>query len=292
MQGHKYTYDIDYFYKIDTSDKAYWLGFLYADGTITRFYKKDGTVRSMTLEVGLKYEDKGHLEKFRKCIKSNVPIFERTIQLNGKKYKSARIQINNTHFCKNLCNAGCVPQKTYKLEFPSYNIVPQPLMKDFIRGFFDGDGCICTYEWDGKPCIVSTITGKPEMLHSIADYLISQKVIRTMPPFTKKAKQDFACDIRFNGKDINKEFLDYLYKDSNLYLDRKYNKYIEFYKDYNDKKVRGVYYNSRINSYIANIRINGKEKVKYCKTFEEAVKKRKELEIEKMRIKMNSPLNQ
>lgn len=285
MQGRKYTYDIDYFYKIDTPDKAYWLGFLYADGAITKFYKKDGTIRSMTLEISLKYEDKIHLEKFRECIKSDVPIFERIIKLNGKEYKSARIQINNTRFCRNLCNVGCIPQKTYKLEFPSNNIVPHPLMRDFIRGFFDGDGCICTYECAGSSCIVSTITGRPEMLHSIVDYLISQSVIRTMPAFIKKSKQNFACDVRFSGKDNNKDLLDYLYKDSNLYLDRKYNKYIDYYKNYNDKKTRGVYYNSKNNSYIANIRINGKKKLIYCKTYEEAVKKRKELEIEKMKYK-------
>ena len=35
----KYVYNKDYFEKINTSEKAYWLGFLYADGCITRFYK-------------------------------------------------------------------------------------------------------------------------------------------------------------------------------------------------------------------------------------------------------------
>ena len=55
----KYEYNKDYFGKIDTSDKAYWLGFLYADGSINRYYKNE-KLRSMTLELNLSYKDKEH----------------------------------------------------------------------------------------------------------------------------------------------------------------------------------------------------------------------------------------
>ena len=63
----KYEYNKDYFSKIDTSDKAYWLGFLYADGCINRFYRGE-KLKSMTLELGLCYRDKEHLEKFKNCL--------------------------------------------------------------------------------------------------------------------------------------------------------------------------------------------------------------------------------
>ena len=52
----KYVYNKDYFEKINTSEKAYWLGFLYADGCITRFYKGE-VLKSMSLEITLKDAD-------------------------------------------------------------------------------------------------------------------------------------------------------------------------------------------------------------------------------------------
>ena len=94
----KYKYNKDYFEKIDTSDKAYWLGFLYADGCINRYYKND-KLKSMTLELGLSYKDKEHLEKFKQCLDTNIPIFEKINKLNGQEYKSVRIQLNNTKIC-------------------------------------------------------------------------------------------------------------------------------------------------------------------------------------------------
>ena len=73
-----YSLDENYFKVIDTEDKAYWLGFLYADGSITRFYKTDKktgekVIRSLSLELGLQSGDKHHLEKFLESIKCNVP---------------------------------------------------------------------------------------------------------------------------------------------------------------------------------------------------------------------------
>ena len=40
MNKYKYRYDIDYFNLIDNAEKAYWLGFLYADGSVTEIKKK------------------------------------------------------------------------------------------------------------------------------------------------------------------------------------------------------------------------------------------------------------
>ena len=56
-----HTFNKDYFEEIDTEEKAYWLGFIYADGSINP--SKNG------LEISLKYSDKTHLQKFKKSIK-------------------------------------------------------------------------------------------------------------------------------------------------------------------------------------------------------------------------------
>lgn len=278
----KYKYNKDYFNKIDTADKAYWLGFLYADGCINRYYKNE-KLKSMTLELGLAYKDKRHLEKFKECLESNIPIFEKTNTLKGKEYKSVRIQLNNTKICYDLCDLGCTPNKTYDIKFPTFDIVPKEFMRDFIRGFFDGDGCISTSEMNGKPHIILTITGVFDMLKSISDYLISEKIIRVKPKIHKDKRCDFTYSIYFYGTDSNKEFLDYLYKDSNLYLDRKYKQYIDFYKGYDEKSnKRGVYYDKHNNVYVASIWINEKRKTTRHKTIDDAIQARKEAEIEKM----------
>lgn len=279
----KYKYNKDYFTTINSPDKAYWLGFLYADGSINRFYTSDGRLRSMTLEIGLAYKDKEHLEKFKECLESDIPIFEKTNKLNEKEYKSVRIQLNNTKICEDLCKLGCVPSKTYIVQFPSFDIVPKEFMRDFIRGFFDGDGCISTSEIAGRPHIIVTLTGMSDMLQNISDFLIAEKIIRVRPKIHKDVRREQTFSIYFYGSDSNKELLDYLYKNANMYLDRKYKQYIDFYKnyDYNTNK-RGVYYDKFNNTYIASISINGKRKTTRHKTIEEAIQARKEAEIEKM----------
>ncbi len=137
----KYKYNKDYFKVIDTEEKAYWLGFLYADGCINELHK-NGKTCSMNLELTLAKVDKEHLEKFAKAIETNVPIKQRISRYKGKEYVSNRIIINSTKMCKDLCDLKCIPNKTYGIRFPDTNIVPKCFMKDFLRGFFDGDGCI------------------------------------------------------------------------------------------------------------------------------------------------------
>lgn len=284
----KYKYNKDYFSKIDSDDKAYWLGFLYADGSINRYYTND-KLRSMTLELGLAEKDRNHLEKFRQCIDTNIPIFDKTNRLNGKIYMSSRIQLNNTKICYDLCDLGCTPSKTYDIKFPTYDIVPKEFMRDFLRGFFDGDGCISISEMAGSPHIFTTITGMKDMLESISDYLVSENVIRVKPSIYKDKRRSFTYSMHIYGTDTNKEFLDYLYKDSNIYLDRKYEAYKTFYNGYDDKlEKRGVYYDKTHDVYVASIYINGKRRTSRHKTIDDAIEARKEAEIEKMNI-LNQP---
>lgn len=280
----KYTYDLNYFKKIDNQEKAYWLGFLYADGSVNTFYD-DGKLRSMTLEIGLSIKDEEHLVKFKESLNSDIPIFNKTNKLKGKEYSSVRIQLNNTEICNDLCNLGCVPRKTYILRLPNEHIVPKIYMRDFLRGFFDGDGCICTSVMGNKPHIVTNITGTSDMLQDISDFLLNNKIIRTKPFISKDKRRENTYRFYIYGTDTNKEFLDYLYKDSKIYLDRKYQHYKEFYKNYNDKlNKRGVYFNKRMGRYVATITINNKRKSKSFKTIEEAIEQRKNYELEKLNL--------
>lgn len=253
----KYEYNKDYFEIIDNEDKAYWLGFLYADGCICRTYKND-RLSSMHLELLLCTADKEHLFKFSNSINSNVPIKDRVSVYNGKEYKSSRLTICSKKMCLDLIDHGCTPQKTYKVRLPSEGDVPKQYMRDFLRGFFDGDGCICTTVMGGKPHIEVSFSGVKDMLNDISSFLIRENIIQRIPKIHEDSRSN-ACSLFIYGYDGVKQFLDYLYKDSGIYLDRKYRKYIEFYKDYKEPEHPGVYWSKQNNAYVATISINGKK---------------------------------
>ncbi|MCR4720939.1 MAG: LAGLIDADG family homing endonuclease [Lachnospiraceae bacterium] len=275
----KYTYDKNYFEIIDTSDKAYWLGFLYADGSIIRFYNEDKTkIRSMSLELTLCEQDYNHLIKFKDYIKSNVPIRKRTVHLNEKEHIAYRLKINYTKICKDLIDKKCTPNKTYTIEFPTEDIVPHELMRDFLRGFFDGDGCVY---YNGNEKLSCNITGMYNVLESIRDYLLSNGIIRTFTKIHTKENSK-ACEYFLYG-DSCIDFLNYLYNDSSLYLDRKYEKYQKYLQDHKDKLKTGVYWDKGNKAYVVTIRINGKSiRVGQYHNYDDAVVSRKEAEILKL----------
>ena len=128
----KYNVNDVYFNKIDTEEKAYWLGFLLADGCI---HERDGQDR-LSLVLGIK--DKNHLEKFKKSLSFEGPIIDYTKKSGlfiGLIH--SYIRITSQLLVNDLAKVGCMPRKTLTLEFP---IIYDELRHHFIRGYFDGDG--------------------------------------------------------------------------------------------------------------------------------------------------------
>ena len=69
----KYDVNENYFSSIEGEERAYWLGFLYADGYV-RIKGKSG---QLTLKLSSK--DRDHIVLFNKCLESNYPIKEKLI---------------------------------------------------------------------------------------------------------------------------------------------------------------------------------------------------------------------
>ena len=67
-----------------------------------------------------------------------------------------------------LNNKGCVPNKSLTLTFPSKDIVPSNLLRHFIRGYVDGDGCICVTKPEK---IELNVLGTKEFLQGVLDFL-------------------------------------------------------------------------------------------------------------------------
>ena len=91
----------------------------------------------------LKTDDKYHIQKFLDDIKSSAPIRHREITLNGNKYSAERTCVTSIKLVHDLIKHGCVENKSLILKAPT--TVPKELLHHFIRGYFDGDGCVAFY---------------------------------------------------------------------------------------------------------------------------------------------------
>lgn len=117
-----------FFSIIDTEAKAYWLGFLYADGCVTR---------GRLLTVSLNVRDIDRLRALSQEIYGfdNVKVYE-------KDMICCQFDVNSQRIYDDLVRLGCHERKTSTLRFPTEDQVPSHLLPHFVRGFFDGDGCI------------------------------------------------------------------------------------------------------------------------------------------------------
>lgn len=119
-KGRSYEFDEHFFDIIDTSTKAYWLGFLLADGGI---YKN-------RLYVELNCIDKEHIELFANHIQSSYPI-------QDTRHNCCRLEISSQHLVQQCEKHGLVPRKTANCKFPT---IDANLKNDCVRGILDGDG--------------------------------------------------------------------------------------------------------------------------------------------------------
>lgn len=172
---------------------------MYADGCVCVSHNKTKTkIKIYLLEITLCEKDRGHLEKFRECIKTDASIKDKTVKLNNKEYKSVRLSVCCNKMCLDLIKLGCASRKTYIISFPSDDIVPERYKRDFIRGYFDGDGCICVPE-STPNIIIANFTGIIGMLSQIQAYLFSKKIIDYNYTIETR-KNNKACEVAFSWR--------------------------------------------------------------------------------------------
>lgn len=128
-----------YFESIDTPEKAYFVGFLFADGSVC--WRERETVKSGTVQIGVSETDIDIIEKFLKAIKATYSIH------HGR--GSASVKITSNGLVKSLEAHNVIPNKTYEAKHLSKNI-PKEFEVDFLRGLIDGDGSIYLDERGNK----------------------------------------------------------------------------------------------------------------------------------------------
>lgn len=209
-EGNKHNFPRDEFYfnNINSKEKAYWLGFLYADGC----------VHSNSNEISITSKDRDHLEKFRKAIKSNNKISESIDKRFSSLPKIYHFSIRDKQLKSDLIKWGCVPNKSLTLtKIPN---IPRDFVSHFIRGYFDGDGSL---HW----------------LNGTKNFRIS--FVGTAP-FLKDIQKELGLSLSLGQQEGNQSkyfqvagrkqvpmILDYIYKDSdeNIRLTRKYKNYLD-----------------------------------------------------------------
>ena len=183
----KYVYSKeDYFDDINSQNKAYILGLLFADGC-NHIYNSNGEGKYQ-ITLSLQEDDKEILEKIKIEMDLQNPLhylIPRTGNyINGKIVKSAKpqwkLEFNNKHISLRLNELGMVQNKSLVLQFPDINSI---LYKHFIRGYFDGDGSIYSYIADGYLCYRFKITSSYDFCLKVKEVIQKELNINYIQDF-------------------------------------------------------------------------------------------------------------
>lgn len=222
LSRQKYNINESYFDIIDTEDKAYFLGLLYADGYN---YEKENSV-----SINLQENDVDILNKFKSFINSDRPLFLKKSKIKTRKNQYL-LSINNKNISIQLKRLGCFQKKSLTLEFPKEEQVPYHLMRHFIRGYFDGDGCI-RYIKEKEFRIRTTIVSSENFLKTLKQKI--KDILNIELNIIKDKRTKNSTRILYTKNNIDSYiFLNWIYKDSIVYLDRKYN----LYKDIDNSEI-------------------------------------------------------
>lgn len=231
----QYKLNVNYFNKIDSHEKAYVLGFLYADGS----NRGDGLTFTQDVErIDI-------LENIKKALESESPIKE----MRPGHYI---FEVFSDIMVKDIERLGVIRNKSLVLQFPTKEMIPDEFMPSFILGYFDGDGCI----WNGKRkkmvvkdsrCkngyrerivhnVKFTFTGCISFIEPLQDYLVSKGIVKKKTKLNySKAKNpntstcDKVCTMEYSGRGQIKNLYEYIYSKSPIWCKEKKLKFEEIF---------------------------------------------------------------
>lgn len=198
----RYKFNEDYFETIDTEDKAYFLGFIVADGSVN---SKSNVIQITQKEPDILYEFKRYIKYEGDLIKSKTrDVFD--IKISSSKMKS------------DLLKLGISPNKTMSVNYP---LIPENLQNHFMRGVFDGDGCISIHH-DKRD---NSDRGQVNICSGSFDFI--EKYVDNMVKYCGVKKNNIRQPkgtyyvIDWGGLSDVESVYEFLYKESNIFLKRK-----------------------------------------------------------------------
>ena len=203
------------FLTVNDEWSSYWLGFIFADGCVYECKRKDSAKPYRGLRIGLGIKDRCHLEMFSSYSGMKVSDIAMHNKQSGKTHMSCCVRRQSPVIADNLIAFGVIPRKSTTDHYMPN--IPDHLMPHFIRGYFDGDGCIMTHD-DGRPKLVS-ILGRKTFLDGISNWLNNHYVA------TNYVNMNTYYDMRISSMlDVNR-FYHLIYQDATIFLQRKYKKF-------------------------------------------------------------------
>jgi len=208
----KYTANYNYFDVIDTPNKAYVLGFIYADGCN---YMNDKS-RVYHLCIELKADDVDLLLDIKNELGyTGVIKYQTHKKTDCANTDTALFWICSHHICDELCKKGAPPNKSRKIKWPDW--MPEHLASHFIRGVMDGDGCI---DVRGR----LSFAGTGDLMHGIEKCIYNNTGARG--GVYKCTNTDCTYEVKYGKKEAAR-VLEWIYKDADLKLKRKYERYLD-----------------------------------------------------------------
>jgi hypothetical protein len=204
-------FDTNYFESIDSEDKAYFLGLLIADG-----YNSNKQII-----LSLQEQDKHILEIFIDKLNytGNLKFRKKESETHQNQYS---LVLSSQKICSDLSKLGCIKNKTH---FAYFSNISQKLYSHFIRGVFDGDGCICGTNF--------SITGNNLLIESIQQILVRECNLKNTKISAKENRPKNIVDLNYRGRYQICRIRDYIYRNATIYLNRKHEK---FYKISSESK--------------------------------------------------------
>lgn len=245
-------------------DEFYWLGFIYADGNLCDYYVKSGNNKRLrrTFSLHVSSRDCNHIEKLADILKLKV--------VDRKSTNAALISTCRKDVVEYLTQHGIQPRKSLSNDIDSLiNRIPKERMRDFIRGYFDGDGCITNYiakhkrgDWNASKVVI---------VGSEAFIVFLQKQLAVIGAMGWIEEQNGLWKLVIRNKKRILSFRDFIYGDATTFLLRKYEKFNGVTVKQPVKFKKSIYFKHATGKWVAYARA---DKAKYLGSFptrEEAV---------------------
>ncbi len=224
----KYTLNESYFEKIDTQEKAYLLGILMADG-----YNNE--TRGV-IEISFSSKDIGFLEKINEMLGSNKPV--RQVESCG--ISSCRADFCSRKMSDDLKALGCVQAKSLILNFPN---IKEDMFSHFIRGYFDGDGCISfsisprNNSAQKSFNSVVTFVSTEGFCNSIKKILKNKLGVNSSMLCRSPENNNSNRTLQISGNSQVMQLMEWMYLDASVFLERKMDKFIEIKQNIIEREV-------------------------------------------------------
>jgi intein/homing endonuclease len=222
-----YTIDQGFLDKMNHSYCFYFLGFFMADGHNHKNYEG--------FTIKLHPKDDEILSKFKKIMHSNHTIRYNLSNKSDQKY--ATFLVYNRHISLSLLKLGADHNKTKNLTFPNY--IPKEFLSDFIRGYFDGDGCFYVQKESSSGAIRNasfSLVGQKPFLDGVKSVFESIGIRAKYGSVPEARKNHKYSSLVIHGNKNVIKVMDFLYRNRKISLSRKREHFMDWLSEYLYKK--------------------------------------------------------